>query len=94
MWKAYAFLLAVVSFITFALYGADKKRAIRRKWRYPERLLLGLSFFMGAIGGLTAMQAFRHKTKHWYFYLVNVVGVVWQIALLVYLINNPAFFVG
>lgn len=94
MLKAYAILLAVISFITFITYGVDKKRAIQRRWRVPEKLLLGLSFFMGAIGGLLGMQLFRHKTRHWYFYAVNIVGIVWQVGLLVYLIHNPTFLVG
>ncbi len=94
MWKIYALLLASVSFVTFLVYGADKKRAMRRQWRYQEKLLLGLSFFMGAIGGLVAMQVFRHKTRRWYFYFVNLLGLAWQTALLIYLINNPTFLVG
>lgn len=94
MLQEYAILLALVSLITFIVYGVDKKRAIRRKWRVPEKLLLGLSFFMGAIGGFLAMQVFRHKTRHWYFYAVNIVGIVWQVGLLIYLINNPTFLVG
>ena len=94
MWKEYALLLGVISLVTFFVYGADKKRAIRRQWRYPEKFLLSLSFFMGAIGGLIAMQVFRHKTRRWYFYFVNLLGLVWQTALLVYLVNNPTFLVG
>ncbi len=94
MWKEYALLMAVVSLITFIVYGTDKKRAIQRKRRVPEKLLLGLSFFMGAVGGLVAMQLFRHKTRHWYFYFVNFVGIIWQVGLLIYLINNPTFLVG
>ena len=94
MVKEYVLLLVVVSVCTFLAYGADKKRAIYRRWRYPEKALLGLSFFMGAIGGLLAMQLFRHKTRRWYFYFVNIVGAVWQVALLIYLIKNPTFLVG
>ena len=72
---------AAISFITFILYGADKSKARRGAWRIPEKVLLGFSFFGGAVGGLFGMNLFRHKTKHWYFWAVNVLGLVVQIAL-------------
>ena len=72
---------AAISFITFILYGADKSKARRGAWRIPEKVLLGFSFFGGAIGGLFGMNLFRHKTKHWYFWAVNVLGLVVQITL-------------
>lgn len=77
-----AVVFAVISVVAFALYGADKSRAKRGAWRIPEKVLLGFSFFGGAVGGLLGMCLFRHKTRHWYFWLVNVVGIVWQAALL------------
>lgn len=74
-------VLAVVSAVAFILYGADKSRARRGAWRIPEKVLLGFSFFGGAAGGILGMLAFRHKTRHWYFWAVNVIGLVWQAAL-------------
>ncbi len=78
-------VIAVISLIAFALYGADKVRARRGAWRVPEKMLLGIGFLGGAPGALLAMQAFRHKTQHIYFYIVNVLGLIWQAALLVWL---------
>ena len=77
----YGIILAVLSAIAFILYGADKSRAKRGAWRIPEKVLLGFSFFGGAVGGLLGMLAFRHKTKHWYFWAVNILGLLWQAAL-------------
>ena len=51
--------------------------------------LLLLGFFGGSVGGLLGMSAFRHKTKHAYFYVVNVIGLLWQAALGYYLLTNP-----
>lgn len=68
--------LGVISFITFILYGADKSKAKRGAWRIPEKVLLGFSFFGGALGGGLGMLLFRHKTKHWYFTFVNVLGLI------------------
>ena len=76
---------AVISLIAFVLYFADKKKAQKNKWRIKEATLLGFGFFGGAIGALLAMKIFRHKTKHWYFWAVNILGLIWQITLTVFL---------
>ena len=92
MWilQTYGVYLAVLSVITFVLYAVDKFRAQGGMWRIPEATLLGFSFFGGAVGGMLAMQLCRHKTKHGVFYLVNSVGLIWQIALLVFLMVKYA----
>ncbi|MBQ2769429.1 MAG: DUF1294 domain-containing protein [Clostridia bacterium] len=82
----YAAFLAVTSLITFLLYAVDKKRAIEKEWRISEKTLLAFSFFGGAVGGYLAMQIVRHKTRHWYFHAVNLLGLAWQIGLLAYLL--------
>ncbi len=86
MLTIYPIFLAVMSIIAFILYGADKRKAIKKAWRTPEAVLLGFGFFGGAAGALLGMRAFRHKTKHWYFWFVNIAGIAWQIALAVLLI--------
>ena len=78
-------ICTVISVIAFVLYGADKRRAKKNKWRIPESTLLGLGFFGGAAGALLGMKLFRHKTKHWYFTVINVLGLLWQTALIVWL---------
>ena len=68
----------ILSLICFIMYGVDKSRAKRDKWRIKEQTLLMTGFFGGALGGLIGMLTFRHKTKHWYFYLVNAVSIgIW-----------------
>ena len=79
-------VLAVISLAAFVLYGADKSKAKRGKWRIPEKVLLGVSFFGGAVGGLLGMSLFRHKTKHWYFWAVNLIGLCWQAAAIVLIV--------
>lgn len=78
-------IFAALSLLAFILYGADKHKARRGLWRIPEKTLLLTSFLGGALGGLAAMQIFRHKTKHWYFYAVNLLGLAWQVGLAIYL---------
>ena len=77
--------IALMSIITGIAYAADKKKAKSGARRTPEKVLLLLSFFGGAIGGFLTMQIVRHKTKaeHWYFTVVNLLGILWQVAALV-----------
>ncbi len=77
---------ALISLIAFIFYASDKKKAKQGAWRVPEKVLLGLGFLGGGIGALLAMKFLRHKTKHWYFWAVNIAGLVWQLALVVFLI--------
>lgn len=82
----YLIFLAVMSLIAFILYGADKKKAQKKAWRTPESVLLGFGFFGGAIGAIAGMNTFRHKTKHWYFWVVNVAGLIVQAGLAVLIV--------
>jgi uncharacterized membrane protein YsdA (DUF1294 family) len=76
---------ALLSVLALLLYAGDKKKAKKKRWRIPEKLLLGVGFFGGAVGALLAMQLFRHKTRHWYFWVVNLLGLAWQVVLVVLL---------
>ena len=72
---------AIVSIVTFLAYGLDKRKAKKKRWRTPESVLLGLGFFGGSVGALIGMNLFRHKTRHWYFWAVNLLGLIWQVGL-------------
>ena len=82
----YLTAIALISLVTFIAYAIDKYRARRGLFRISEKALLTLSLLGGAIGGTVAMQLLRHKTKHWYFTLLNVIGILWQVGLFVYLL--------
>lgn len=60
-----------ISLITYIAYLIDKERAKKGQWRIKEKHLLLLSVFMGSIGGLMGLYVVRHKTKHWYFIVIN-----------------------
>jgi uncharacterized membrane protein YsdA (DUF1294 family) len=79
--------LVVMSVVAALMYVSDKHKAVRHARRIPEKALLTVSFVGGAVGGFAAMQIVRHKTKaeHWYFTVVNVLGIAWQVAALVLL---------
>ena len=85
-WQILVIIFGILSVITFFMYGIDEFKAQKGKWRISEKALLVSSFIGGAVGGFLAMQLFRHKTKHWYFNVVNILGLVWQIGLIAWLV--------
>ena len=77
----YAAYLLLVSFVTFVMYGVDKRRAKRGQWRISEKALLTMGFIGGAAGALCGMKLFRHKTRHWYFWAINIIALCLQAVL-------------
>lgn len=84
--KFYLIILAVMSLAALILYGADKLKAKAGAWRISEAALLSVGFFGGAAGALLGMKLWRHKTRHWYFWAVNIAGLLWQIVVLIVLL--------
>lgn len=58
---AYGLLINV---ITFFLYGMDKWKARRSKWRIPESTLIWMAVLGGSIGALLGIRVWHHKTLH------------------------------
>lgn len=56
--------LVAINIVTFFLYGIDKWKAKRSKWRIEESTLLGWAAAGGSIGALLGMKAWHHKTLH------------------------------
>ena len=77
--------LLVMNAVGFAIMGMDKYKAIKGKWRVPEKTLFLLSILGGSVGTWAGMYAFRHKTKHWYFVIGMPAILFIQIALVIYL---------
>ena len=84
-WTVLLVWLAVINLLTFIVYGADKRRARRSKWRVPEKTLFLLPLLGGSIGALLGMRVFHHKTKHWYFVWGIPAILLAQIALAVWI---------
>ena len=78
--KYYAIFLCIVSLVAFVMYGIDKRKAQKHRWRIPEATLLLTGFLGGAAGALLGMHVFHHKSKKWYFHAFNLLGIAWQIA--------------
>lgn len=56
-------LLILLNVFSFFLYGADKRRARKNRWRISEKALLLSALGLGALGALLGMYIFRHKTR-------------------------------
>lgn len=56
--------LIVLNIITFVVYGIDKWKAMKGRWRISEFTLLLLAVIGGSIGALLGMRVWHHKTKH------------------------------
>ena len=75
--------LAINAFV-FAMYGVDKRRAKRGKWRIPERTLLLGTWLLGGVGAWLGMRVFRHKTLHRAFSLSAPPSAVLSLALMIW----------
>lgn len=56
-------ILVIWNTIVFAIYGIDKYKAVKNKWRISEKVLILCAFLMGSAGAILGMEIFRHKTK-------------------------------
>ena len=84
--KFYLIFLAVMSLAALIVYGVDKLKARGGYWRISEAALLSLGFFGGAAGALLGMKLWHHKTLHWYFWAINLLGLLWQLIVLIVLL--------
>jgi len=76
-----AIYLVVINVVTFFLYGIDKWKARRDKWRIEESTLLWWAAFGGSIGALLGMKAWHHKTLHKKFTIGVPAILIAQIAI-------------
>ena len=56
-----------INVISFLLMAIDKHRAVRHKWRIPEKTLFLAALLGGSPGSLLGMYLCRHKTRHMSF---------------------------
>ena len=50
--------------MTFLVYGIDKLKAKKGKWRISEATLLLLAIIGGSIGAWLGIKVWHHKTMH------------------------------
>lgn len=79
------YYLIFINLISFIIFGIDKDRAKKRKWRITERNLFLLAILLGSPGCILGMYAFRHKTKHLRFLIGMPVVLIVQLILFYFL---------
>ena len=82
------YYLLAVNIVTFLLYGIDKYKAKKSKWRISEATLLTMAAIGGSIGAWAGMRLWHHKTMHKKFKYGIPLIIIMQIALVVYLLTN------
>ena len=83
-----AYYLLAINAVAFTMYGIDKYKAKKAKWRISEATLLLLAVVGGSIGAWMGMKVWHHKTMHKKFkYGIPAILMI-QIALMAYLHMN------
>ena len=81
------YYLLVVNTLTFLLYGIDKYKAKKARWRISEATLLLMAVIGGSIGAWVGMRLWHHKTMHKKFKYGIPLIILLQVALVFYLHN-------
>jgi len=71
----------LMSVITLAAYGIDKRQAIKGRRRIPERVLHTLEFCCGWPGAIVGRTLFKHKRRKLGFSIITALLVVLNLAL-------------
>lgn len=82
------YYLLAINAVAFIMYGIDKYKAKKAKFRISEATLLLLAVLGGSIGAWMGMKVWHHKTMHKKFkYGIPAILLI-QIALMAYLHMN------
>ena len=88
MFYVYASILLIMNVTAFLLMRTDKRRARHQEERIPERVLLLVAAFFGALGASLAMYIYHHKTRHLRFAVGLPMMFLLQVYVILLLINN------
>ena len=79
------YYLLAINIVSLSLYGIDKYKAKKNKWRISEATLLMMAVIGGSIGAWVGMRLWHHKTMHKKFKYGIPVIIILQVCLVVYL---------
>lgn len=72
------YYLLIINIITFIMYGIDKHKSIKNKYRISEKTLIILPILGGPIGAFFGMITFHHKTqKKKFIILIPLLLLIW-----------------
>lgn len=72
------YIFIIWNIAVFVIYGIDKRKSLKSKWRIKEATLIGLAFIMGGLGALIGMSVFHHKTKKLKFRLLIPLAIIFN----------------
>lgn len=75
-----------VNVVAFTMYGIDKWKAKKDRWRISEAALLLVAALGGSAGALVGMRCFHHKTQKWKFKIGVPLLLIIQIVLYIFMI--------
>ena len=76
------YYLITINIVTLIVYGIDKVKAMKGKWRISEATLLLLAIIGGSVGAWLGMKTWHHKTMHKKFKYGLPLILLAQIALI------------
>ena len=82
MAESLLYYLIAINIVTFIVYGIDKVKAMKGKWRISEATLLLLAIIGGSVGAWLGMKTWHHKTMHKKFKYGLPLILLAQIALI------------
>ena len=80
------YALFALNLITFIIYGIDKFKAKKAKWRISEATLILLAVIGGSIGAWLGLQVWRHKTQHKKFFIGIPMILTLQVVATIYIL--------
>ena len=80
--------LIIINLITFLLYGTDKLKTKKGKWRISEATLLLLAAIGGSIGAWLGIKIWHHKTLHKKFKYGIPLIIFAQIVVAIYMFKE------
>ena len=79
------YYLLAINIVSFFLYGIDKYKAKKGRWRISEATLLMMAVIGGSIGAWVGMRLWHHKTMHKKFKYGIPAIIIMQVCLVAYL---------
>ncbi len=84
------FILA--NLFTFLIFGIDKYKAIKNKYRIPESFLLTFVVLSGFLGAALGMILFKHKLSKKKFIVITIFSSLFYLLLIgIFIFNLISF---
>lgn len=90
-YKIIIIYLIAINIIGIIVNIADKQKAKRGKWRVPEATLWAIALLGGSVGSYATMKTIRHKTKHKSFMIGFPLIIVFQFAIITFILFKTEF---